>query len=193
MEKQLKTPVVINFLCGPGNLKSTIASGVFSLLKLHYVNCELVTEFAKDLTWKKDFKSLNNHEFVFKEQNDRLHRIGNEVDVLVTDTSLLFSLIYGQQHKTKEFKRKVLSTYNSYNNLNIVLNRDISKEYETTGRSQNISEAIEIDGKVKYMLNNYDLNYIELNSNESTINKVTSLILEMFNKKLIFQVLQLHR
>ena len=40
---------------GPGSFKSATASGVFLLLKMHGISCELVSEFAKALTWSKQF------------------------------------------------------------------------------------------------------------------------------------------
>lgn len=188
MDKKQNTPVVINFLCGPGNLKSGISAGVFSLLKLHFVKCELVTEYAKDLTWQKDYTSLDNQELVFKEQAHRLKIVGNNVDVIVTDTSLLFSFIYGLIDKTEVFKDKILKEYYSYNNLNIFLNRNVDKKFETIGRKQNLLESIEIDRKVKDLLLSNSMKFIEIDSNEKAINKVTSIILGMLGQTLTFRI-----
>ena len=44
----------------PGAGKSTLAAYTFAKLKMMNVNCELVTEFAKDKTWEKNFTVLSN-------------------------------------------------------------------------------------------------------------------------------------
>jgi len=179
----IKKPLVINFLGGPGNLKSGIASGVFSLLKLHYVDCELVTEFAKDLTWEENWKVLGIQDFVFGEQNKRLARIGDAVDVIVTDTSLLFSLVYRRESLTDKFEKYVMSIYNSYDNLNIFLTRNKSVKYEAFGREQTASEAVDVDNIVKSVLGQHNIKHISLEPGNETINEITSLILNKFNKQ----------
>ncbi len=55
---------VVNLFGGPSAGKSTTAAGVFALLKLHDLRSELVTEFAKDLTWEKREKTLNNQYYI---------------------------------------------------------------------------------------------------------------------------------
>lgn len=184
----IKKPLIINFLAGPGNLKSGTAAGVFSLLKLHYVACELVQEYPKDLTWEENWKLLGLQDFVFGEQNRRIARIGDAVDVIVTDTSLLYSLVYRREALTPEFENYVMSIYNSYNNLNIFFNRNDSAEYEEFGRIQSKSESIDIDNIVKSILEQHKIDHIRLDPGRDAINKVTSIILKMFNKDLTFTI-----
>ena len=42
--------MIINLFGGPGTGKSTGAAYIFAKLKMCGVNCELITEFAKDMT-----------------------------------------------------------------------------------------------------------------------------------------------
>lgn len=184
----IKKQLVINFLAGPGNLKSGIASGVFSLLKLHYVDCELVTEFPKDLTWEENWKLLGIQDFVFGEQNRRLARIGDAVDVIVTDTSLLGSLIYRRETLTPEFENYVMSVYNSYDNLNIALTRNETAGYEEFGRSQSLQEAIDIDNIVKFILEEHNIEHVKVAPESEAINKITQLILDRFNLKMKYKL-----
>jgi len=184
----IKKPLIINFLGGPGSLKSASASGIFSLLKLHYIDCELVTEYPKELTFEENWKALSMQGSVFGEQNRRLARIENKVAVVVTDTSLLLSLVYQRNTLTKEFEDYIMSVYNSYNNLNIYLTRNNSIKYEKFGRKQSKAEAIDIDGIIKSVLDQHKINYINLEPGLKTINKVTSIILNTFNKDLTFSI-----
>ena len=43
----------VNLFGSPGSGKSTGASYIFSMLKLHGIVAELVTEFVKDKVWEK--------------------------------------------------------------------------------------------------------------------------------------------
>ena len=44
---------VINLFGGPGAGKSTTAAGLFYEMKVRDIKCELVTEYAKDMTYEK--------------------------------------------------------------------------------------------------------------------------------------------
>ena len=85
---------VINLYCGPGGGKSTGAAKLFAHLKQQDKNVELVTEFAKQLTWQNRQVDLSNQIYVFAKQHSKLFHLEDEVDVVVTDSPLLLSLIY---------------------------------------------------------------------------------------------------
>lgn len=55
----MKKPFVINLFGAPGSGKSVAASYIFSQLKMKGVECELIQEFAKDLTWEDRKIALN--------------------------------------------------------------------------------------------------------------------------------------
>lgn len=59
---------VVNIFAGPGAGKSTLAAYFYYKMKMAGVKVELVTEYAKDLTWRKDWETLGNQNLVFNEQ-----------------------------------------------------------------------------------------------------------------------------
>lgn len=48
-----KNTLIVNLVAGPGTGKSTTMAGVFYKLKSLGIDCEMVTEFAKELVWEK--------------------------------------------------------------------------------------------------------------------------------------------
>jgi len=143
------------------------------------------------LTWEENWKLLSIQDAVFGEQNRRLVRIGNKVDVIVTDTSLLFSLVYRREGLTKEFEDYVMSVYNSYNNLNINLIRNETTKYENLGRKETEVEALEVDNIVKHIIAQHKINYINITPGNEAINNIVKMILGKFNKQMNYRVEEL--
>jgi len=119
----MNKPITINLFAGPSAGKSTSAAAVFSLLKMHDVNAELFTEFAKDLTWEKRHRTLDNQYYIWGKQYHKMWRVKDQVDVLITDSPLLLGIIYGDQ-KPVCFKDTVLHSFSEkFDNMNYFLMR----------------------------------------------------------------------
>jgi len=159
--------IVVNFYAGPGAGKSTLAALLFSELKLREMNVELVTEFAKDLTWDESFKQLSDQIFVFANQLHKLNRVKGKVDIAIVDSPLPLSFIYGTAgylDLDSAFGSLIMEQYNSFNNLNFLVKR--KKKYIQSGRSQNVEEANVLDLEVEYLLSNkLKLPYTEIPGN----------------------------
>ncbi len=137
---------VINFFGGPGSGKSTAAAGLFHLLKKKKFNVELVTEVAKDLVYEEAHYALSQQNYVFANQEYRLSRIANKVDVAITDSPLLLSTFYVKDTYPKSFKQLCVDLFNGYNNINYFVKRNF--EYSPLGRQQTIEQAEEIDKRI---------------------------------------------
>jgi hypothetical protein len=174
----MKKTIVVNLFGGPGISKSTTAAGVFSLLKLHGVDCELVPEFAKDLTWEERNETLKNQIYIFGKQNHRLWRLNGKVDVIITDSPLLLSLVYSNEEDW-ELTELVKKTVNEYNNYNFLLNR--VKPYLPNGRSQTEEEAKAIDSNIRSMLDNNVGTYVNFNGDFNAINEIACMILYLLD------------
>lgn len=169
---------VLNLFGGPGALKSTIASGVFTLLKLHNINCELVTEVAKDFVWDNHTRGLQDQQYVFGKQNHRIWRLSNLVDVIIADSPLPLSIVYKPNDLSESFDTLVLDTFNKYKNINILIKRKEEIDYGVIGRNQTMSEAKEIDNSVELMLYKYNIPYSIFSADYSVINNLTKLMLD---------------
>lgn len=180
------TPIVINLFGGPGCGKSTTAAAVFSLLKLHSVETELITEFAKDLVWEERFHTFKNQHYLFGKQHHRLWRVGDKVDVMVTDSPIFLSLVYRKELYSDVFRKVVLEEFNAYNNINFFLNR--IKPYNEVGRNQTKKEAKQIDREIIKDLDKHSIDYFIINSDIMAPNLITEKILHLFNKEIKYKL-----
>ena len=145
---------VINLFGGPGCGKSTIAAELFATLKKQGYEVELVTEYAKDKVWEESYKTLENQIYVFSKQLHRMWRLKDKVQFIITDSPLLLSIIYDKD-KNEDLKNLVITKFNSFDNINIVINR--STVYNQNGRYQNEEQANEIDKEIKELLISHDI------------------------------------
>lgn len=171
-------PLVVNLFGGPSIGKSTIAMGVAYELKLHFVNAELVTEFAKDLVWEESYKNLNNQLYMFANQHHRMFRCGEKVDVLVTDSPILLPLIFGKiynSNMSQELKNLIQSEFKRENSLNIMLQRTLP--YVEIGRVQTEEEAKRIDQMIVDTLDEEQYDYHLLPTSKKAAKTVAELTL----------------
>lgn len=132
--------LVVNLFGAPGAGKSTGAAYVFSKLKLAGINAELVTEFAKDKVWEGSQAVFQNQAYIFGKQYFRISRLQDKVDVVITDSPILLSSFYNKDEVLgKELDALVTKVFESYQNLNVFINR--VKPYNPAGRFQTEAES----------------------------------------------------
>ena len=161
MERDKRLPIVVGLAGQPGAGKSTMAAGVFSILKKNGINAELVTEYAKDKTWEGNMCALRCQEYVFGKQSYKLMRCRDDVDVIVTDSPLFLGLMYKTDPALDEnFDNVVMNVFNSYNNMVYFVNR--VKKYNPKGRNQTEAESDEIGIKTKELMKRFGVKYTEI-------------------------------
>src|SRR3990167_941670 len=156
------TALIVNCIAGPGAGKSSLTASIFAGLKWADVNCEMALEFAKDVVWEESYNILTNQVYVFAQQLQRLHRLEEKVDVIITDSPLLLSIAYGEHYaiRVPALKSLVLEEHRRRSNINFFIKR--VKPYRTAGRMQTEDEASALDGTIKNLLDTYGEPYIEL-------------------------------
>lgn len=139
--------ILVNLFGAPGAGKSTGAAYIFSQLKLAGVNAELVTEFAKDKVWEESKAVFENQAYIFGKQYFRISRCADKVDVIITDSPLLLSVMYNNDPVLgEEFNALVRKIHNSYNHLDYFIERD--KPYNPVGRFQTEEESDILSRKI---------------------------------------------
>lgn len=161
--------LIVNLYGGPGAGKSTTAAGVFHVLKTRGVSCEYVPEYAKDLTWEDRTHALVNQPLILGKQYHRFWRLDGKVDVAVTDSPILLSVLYNNG-RLKSLDALALELHMAHDNLNFLIKR--TKPYFKVGRSQTEEEARGLDGKAKEMLDGYRFAYTEVPGNKWGLKKI---------------------
>ena len=165
--------LIVNLFGGPGTGKSTACAQIFAELKWRNINCEMVLEYAKDKVWEEHLKILDNQIYIFGKQLQRIVRVVDKVDVVVSDSPLLLSILYDKSGSSN-FHKLIVEKHHAFPTLNIFLKR--KKLYSEVGRNQTEEEAIELDEKLLSILNAYDIPYIIIDATKEAIVTIPDLI-----------------
>ena len=150
--------ILVNLYGAPGAGKSTGAAYIFSQLKMRGINAELVTEFAKDKVWEGSKAVFENQAYIFGKQYFRISRCADQVDVIVTDSPLLLSILYNNDEDLGgTFDAVVRRVAKKYNSKNYYLKR--VKDYNPSGRFQTEEESDEIAIELKSLLDREGVEY----------------------------------
>lgn len=178
----IEAPVItvyVNLFAGPGTGKSTTAAEVFAKLKRIDSNAELITEYAKERVWQKDFGTLTHQLYVTAKQTQRQYRVKGHVEVAVTDSPILLGgFAYPGAGSNHLFLPYMVEVFHEYQNLNIFLDRDAETHaYNTKGRSQTEEEAKEIDRVIRLQLDDNGIDYYVVKAGPDAADQIVKLSL----------------
>lgn len=169
--------IIVNLFGVPGAGKSTGAAYIFAKLKMSGINAELITEFAKDKVWEDNKEIFKNQAYIFGKQSFRISRCCGKVDVIITDSPLPLSIVYNNGPKlTENFNLSVMDVFNSYTNLNFLLNR--VKPYNPSGRHQTESESDKLESVIRNLLIDRKISYAEVDGDRMGYDHIADLITE---------------
>lgn len=140
-----KQTLVVNLFAGPGAGKSTTAAGLFFELKSRGINCELAAEYAKDLTWEERHRTFQNQVYIFGKQHHRIFRLLGQVEVVITDSPLLLSVVYDGE-KRETLKQLVYEEHRKMWTYNVFIKR--MKKFNPKGRVHDLEESRALDNMI---------------------------------------------
>ncbi len=170
----------LNFFAGPGSGKSSIATGVFSLLKHHDVNCEFTGEYAKTLAWDGRLTGKVNSLKIFAEQHHRQFILDGKVDVIITDSPLLLSSAYIKPFD-ELFHAMVAREFKKYDNINYFILRE--KAFIQKGRKENEEEANKLDNDIFSLLEREQIQFKVVDGNYNAVNDIVEEMLDRLGKR----------
>lgn len=148
----MKKTKIINIIGAPSSGKSTSAHHLVASLKMEGVSCEYVAEYAKDLVYSGDIKTLEDQMKVTGEQYRRQKVPVGKVDYIVTDSPLLLGYIYG-----KYCGLEVIGMFEEFDNMTYFIHRKHS--YEAEGRIHTEEESNLIEIEIEELLNGLEIDY----------------------------------
>jgi len=141
---------VINFYGGPNSGKSTKAAGLYYKMNMAGFSVELNNEFAKECVWEDNVPMLKDQLYMLAHQHRKILRLVGKVDYVITDSPVLLSSIYRELYDGPLYSdlidKLALECYNMYDNINFMLDRP--KQFNQTGRAQNLEQSIDIDNAI---------------------------------------------
>jgi tRNA uridine 5-carbamoylmethylation protein Kti12 len=168
---------LIAFYGGPGSGKSSFAYRLTGEMKANHINCELVTEVAKDVTWDGNFDQLKNQLFIAGKQFDRIRRLEDKVDYIIMDAGLLQNIPYFKDERyKKELTQIMINIHNSYETINYFVHRSTENKYDENGRKEGIDESLMIDDETLSILRNQRVRFTEIYPAAGTIFTILSSI-----------------
>ena len=173
-----RNTIVINIAGGPGSGKTTVAAELFSKLKEKGYEVENVSEFAKELVWEKRNEAFDDRLYMHAEQNHRLMMMNGNLDYIITDSPLILTSVYNhfylEDKHTKEYNKMIddvtLLTFNSYNNITFLIERETG--YDTNGRRESQAEAKAIDERIIEYLEDNNIQYIKIKDRENAADEI---------------------
>lgn len=174
--------VVVNLFGQPGAGKSTLAAYTFAKLKMMNINCELVTEFAKDKVWEKNATALANQVYVFAKQYYRLDRCADKVDVVITDSPIALSPFYNKDEAIHEpLKQLAFKISQKFNNLNYFVRR--IKKYNPVGRMETEKESDKKGIGLKKLLEEFNIKHTEIDGDLMSADIIVNDVLKIIGDK----------
>ena len=121
-----------------------------------------------------------NQLFVFSEQQKRIFRLHGKLDVVVTDSPLLNSIIYDTTTNDAAFRQMILNEHHRYRNLNIFIRRQ--KPYVQNGRLHTLDQAKSLDEQILQLLKQNEIPYIEVEGHRVNTASIIDIILKHLQK-----------
>ena len=177
-EGKMKDTIIVNLFGGPGSGKSTGATWLFSQLKLRGIDCEYVSDFAKDKVWEDNSEVFANQFYLSGKQSFKISRCFGKVDVIVTDCPIAMGCVYSTSEKLSE---AILEEFGKYGtrNINAFIRR--AKEYNPNGRNQSEVEAMGVDSSIESLLSNNAIPYLSFCGNEDGYGRLLEKVVRVYN------------
>lgn len=157
---EVNKTLIVNLFGGPGSGKTSVATGVFSDFRKMGIKAHFAEEYAKELVGDQNWMALNNQIHVFGEQHRRITRWIGKVDIIVTDSPLLLTRIYGRGNYPA-LDQLALDEHRRTDSANFFIERPTVYE-SGLGRSESEQRSISIDNEILSMLKVCSVEFIRL-------------------------------
>jgi len=113
------------------------------------------------------------------EQHHRTFRLKDQVDIVIHDSPFIMGLTYIEEWQDyhDHFLAFAKGLFNSYNNINIFLERDVDTHaYQEYGRNQTLAEAQEKDREIIKFLNDNNIPFVKIKIGGKAVTEIVELL-----------------
>lgn len=154
--------LVVNFFGGSCTGKSTHSAGLFAELKKAGVNVEISREYCKNFFYEDTKYKLSNQFLITGKQIEQVETFKHGgVDVVIMDSPILLGAVYAEMYQHDyALSQAITRQFNTYDNFNILLERDIEFQPIARAGSSESSDKVQrhIIGTMDY--NKWDKIYM---------------------------------
>ena len=167
----------VNLLGGPGCGKSTMMADIFSQLKWMGIDAEMAPEYAKELVWEgADGSDLSKIQVeIYEGQKKKIDRLEGKVEVAITDSPLILSLMYNRNLTTKG-RLAIIKAHKSHEGMNVFVERH--KGYNPNGRTQTELGARALDTELHTILQGENIHLEHVSGTHEGAELVVEYVLE---------------
>jgi nicotinamide riboside kinase len=169
---------VVGLLGGPGIGKSTLAANLYVELKHQHIDVEYVNEYPKELVYQNNLRALQDQVYVFAHQYYKIITAAEHNKIVITDSPILLSAVYNPD-TSKHFTELVIELHNKFNSLNVVLKRN-PETHSMIGRVHSLTQSISIDNRIRSILTERNIDYLEFDPITDDIKKLALLVRQEF-------------
>ena len=171
--------IVINLYGSPGAGKSTVRADLFSRLKRKGINCEEVSEFAKQCTWQKRGLTLACQPYLFGKQLHETVVLDGQVDVVITDSPLILCCHYGRKSSVnypESFYQSIIDISNQMDTMDYFLRR--VHPYNPSGRNQTEEQSNAVADDLIDILHQAGVEYQMIDGDDQAAEIIAQHVLE---------------
>lgn len=137
-------------------------------------------EFAKSLTYGKDYTRLKDQLLILATQHHPQWVMQDQLDFVIHDSPFVMGLTYLAEDPhipAEELKALSIAMYKTYDNVNIFLKRNIEEHpYQEYGRTQSLEQAQNKDREIKALLDDNNIPYYEVEVSTKTDKAIYKLL-----------------
>lgn len=159
---------VISVYGGPASGKSTTAFSLYARLKKAGFNVEVAPEIAKEFVLEENNVALSYQLMVWANQCYRIYTAYRHADIVITDAPILLGAVYNED-ASPAFIDVVFEQYHRYNNINIVMPRQLERPHSMVGRVHSLTESISIDNQITHLLDQHNIPYVNFDGDEDAL------------------------
>lgn len=145
--------LIINLFGGPGSGKSTVAARIFAELKLRGIEAACPEEHAKLAIWSGRPWLLDEQIILVGKEWETINNLRDKVDVIVMDSPILLCSVYAGLREPQAFHDLTIDLHKRTPRINVMVNRPQAEPYQHINRRENAEQAVEVDVKLRELLN----------------------------------------